>query len=137
MTVVVDASVAVKWVVPEPDSAAATALRSAGELIAPETWIVEAANALWKYVARGQLNATQAELRLAELRSAPVAASNIDQDIDDALELAIDLNHPIYDCLYLALALRLDAYVVTADRRFVALSGKRPDLAGRVRALTP
>lgn len=61
----------------------------------------------------------------------------IDVDIDAALQLAIDLNHPIYDCLYLALAIRLDTHVVTADRRFAALNGSRADLDGRVRTLTP
>ncbi|MBV9991903.1 MAG: type II toxin-antitoxin system VapC family toxin [Alphaproteobacteria bacterium] len=134
--IVVDASVAVKWVVQEPDSAAAEALRFAGELIAPENWLVEAANALWKYVVRRQLSAPQAEQRLLELRAAPVIASAIDPDIHSALQLAIDLNHPIYDCLYLALAIRLGTHVVTADRRFAALSGRRADLDGRVRSLT-
>ena len=55
--------------------------------------------------------------------------------LDSALDLAIQLNHPIYDCLYLALALRHDTDVITADRRFVSAIERRPELAGRVRLL--
>ena len=42
------------------------------------------------------------------------------QDFPAALELSLKLNHPLQDCLYLALAERLDATLVTADERFVA-----------------
>lgn len=135
MTIVVDASVALKWVMPEEQSAAAMALRSSVELIAPVIWITEAANGLWKYVARRELDLSEAQQRLSRLRSAPVAANAIDDDIEDALRLATELSHPVYDCLYLALALRRNTYVVTADGRFAALAGRKADLAGRIRRL--
>lgn len=135
MTVVVDASVALKWVVPEPGSIAAAALRTTPELVAPATWISEAANGLWKYVLRRELDPAGAAVRLQQLRDAPLVSIAIEMDIESALRLATDLNHPIYDCLYLALALRTDTYVVTADRRFVNLAGRRGDLADRIRPL--
>ena len=47
MSVVIDASVALKWVFDEPDSEAAEALRNE-ELIAPALWLAEAGNALWR-----------------------------------------------------------------------------------------
>jgi predicted nucleic acid-binding protein len=48
VTIVIDASVAVKWVVREPDSDAADALLDDIELIAPVLWLAEAANVLWR-----------------------------------------------------------------------------------------
>lgn len=135
MTVVIDSSVILKWVLPEPDSAAAFAVRSSEGLAAPTIWIAEAGNALWKHAIRGTIDATEAQELLFDLLSSPIATSPIETDIDAALRLATDLNHPIYDCLYLALALRTDSYVVTADRRFVDLGGRRGDLSGRIRPL--
>ena len=44
------------------------------------------------------------------------------------------LGHPIYDCLYLAVAIRHQTHVITADRRFAAI-GDRPEMSGRVRLL--
>lgn len=137
MKIVVDASVALKWVLDEPGSDAAIDLLSTSELAMPGIFMAEAANALWRHVTRKQIEMGEALDRLARLRSVRFETFLIEEDIEHALQLAIDLNHPIYDCLYLALALRLDTHVVTADRRFVALSGRRGDLAGRVRALTP
>jgi predicted nucleic acid-binding protein len=135
MTIVVDASVALKWVMAEDGSAAAAALRSSGELAAPSIWLTEAANGLWKYVARRELDISEAQQRLIQLRSAPVVTNAIDDDIEAAFRLAAELSHPVYDCLYLALALRKDTYVVTADKRFVALARRRADLAGRIQRL--
>ena len=42
-----------------------------------------------------------------------------------AFDLAVELDHEIYDCLYLALALALDCRLVTADDAFVAKAGRR------------
>jgi predicted nucleic acid-binding protein len=42
---------------------------------------------------------------------------------EDALRLAIDLDHPIYDCFYVALAMRNQAPLVTADRKLMELAG--------------
>jgi predicted nucleic acid-binding protein len=130
---VVDASVAVKWVVREPDSDAAAALRGE-QLIAPALWLAEAANVLWRRARIGDITAEEARSRLSELVNAPVASLPMEPYLDHALQLATELGHPIYDCIYLALALRQDTYVVTADGRFAA-AASRPVLNGRVRLL--
>ena len=119
MRLVIDASVALKWVIPEADSDAATALFDE-ELIAPSLWLAESASALWRHVRLQQMTPDQALGRLAELARAPVASLPIAAHIAAALQLAIELRHPIYDCLYLAVALSHDTLVVTADRRFAA-----------------
>lgn len=133
MTVVIDASVAVKWVLDEDGTEAAFALQ-AEPLTAPALWLLEAGNALWKRVSRGELSPEGADIRLAALSGMPVETTPIERDLAAALSLATTLRHPIHDCLYLAAAIREDAVVVTDDARFVrAVAGTA--YAERVRRL--
>ncbi len=136
MTIVIDASVALKWVLPEPGQAAADALLDE-DLMAPELWLLEAANALWRRVRRGEISGDEAEERLSELRNAPVGSVAIGEDIAAAARLANAIAHPVYDCLYLALAIRQNTHVVTADVRFHAAVRGTPALASAVRLLAP
>ncbi|MGK9171493.1 type II toxin-antitoxin system VapC family toxin [Inquilinus limosus] len=131
MSLVIDASVALKWVLDEPGQEAADALLDR-DLIAPSLWLIEAANALWRRSARGELTAAEADERLTELMQAPVAATPIEADIAATLALAAQLGHPVYDCLYLALAIREDTLVVTADARFHSAARGDPALVRRV-----
>ena len=135
MSIVIDASVALKWVLDEPGQQAADALLDE-ELIAPALWLVEAANALWRRSQRGEISAEEAAERLAELGSAPVATMAIEADVPMAVQLASAIGHPVYDCLYLALALREHTHVVTADARFHAAVQRSPDLKDAVRLLS-
>jgi predicted nucleic acid-binding protein len=131
--VVVDASVALKWVFDEPESEAAVALRNV-DLIAPVLWLVEAANALWRRMRIGEVTAREAVECLSELANAPVASLAMEPYLDRALELATEIGHPVYDCVP-PLALHHDTHVVTADRRFASVAG-REGFAGRVQLLT-
>lgn len=133
MRIVIDASVAVKWVLGETGSEAADALLDQ-DLMAPVIWLAEAANALWRRARIGDITAEQANARLSELLNAPVASLPIEPYLERALGLAMEIGHPVYDSLYLAVALRHDTHVVTADRR-LASAASRPGLAGRVRLL--
>ena len=134
MSIVIDASVALKWVLDEPGKEAADALLDE-ELIAPALWLLEAANALWKRAQRGEIGAVQAKDRLAELYNAPVTTTAIEDDLPAAADLAHALGHPVYDCLYLATAIRENTYVITADRRFHSVVDQSLDLKGVVRFL--
>ena len=134
MTVVIDASVALKWVLPEDNSDLAEALR-AENLIAPPLWLMEGANALWRNVRIGKISTSDAARLLNELSAAPITTSYKDGDVTEALDLAIKLAHQIYDCLYIALARRENTYVITADQRFADLAARFPDIAGCVRLL--
>ena len=134
MSIVIDASVALKWVLDEPGKEAADALLDE-ELIAPALWLLEAANALWKRAQRGEISAEQAKERLAELYNAPVTTTAIEDDLPAAAELANKLGHPVYDCLYLAAAIRENTYVITADRRFHAVVEQSPGLGGATQLL--
>jgi predicted nucleic acid-binding protein len=134
VSVVIDASVAVKWVLNERGTDAALALKDQ-PLVAPALWLAEAANALWRHVRLREMTTNEASARLAELMAAPVMSVAIEPHVPRALELAAELNHPVYDCLYLALALHEQAEMVTDDRRLAAAAARRAEFAGRVRLL--
>ena len=119
MTWVVDASVAVKWVVPEALSDNADRLLASGEeLVAPDLLPVEAANALWKKTTRKELAPREADQALALLFASGLVLQPTGPLLARAMALAHRLRHPVYDCVYLALAERERARFVTADARF-------------------
>ena len=120
MRFVVDASVTVKLLVDEPGSDTARELAASGhELHAPRLMASEAANALWLKARRGQIERPDAGAALAWLSDMPLRWHDDETVSAGAVRLALDLDHPVYDCMYLALAHRIGATVVTADRRFV------------------
>jgi predicted nucleic acid-binding protein len=122
--IIVDASVAVKWVLPETDSGPAVALREADALIAPSLVIAEIGNALWKSVLRGDVDKSDASAALQIAVGHFERFVSIDQLAARALELAVDLRHPIYDCLYLALAERERAPIVSADAKLLSAANR-------------
>lgn len=131
---VVDASVAVKWLIEEPGTEAAVALRD-GDLAAPALLRIEVANALRSLVARGTLTRTRAMALLGKFHPAPASIVQADEALERrALEIALDLSHPIYDCVYLALAERTSRTLATADARFLRALAGTPH-AGRAVAL--
>jgi predicted nucleic acid-binding protein len=133
MSIVVDASVTLKWVLNEPGTQAALALFG-HELIAPELWLTEAANALWRHVRLGEASAAEALARIDELANAPVASVSTEPFVRRSLEIALEIRHPVYDCLYLAVAEDRNTYVITDDRRlFMAASAA--GFADRIRLL--
>ena len=119
MRLVVDASVAVKWLIAEDGSDAADRLLTDDDdLHAPRLMASEVANALWRKVRLGEIERGQAGTLTAALSEMPVRWSADETVCADAVRLAVVLDRPVYDCVYLALAHRLDARLVTADERF-------------------
>jgi predicted nucleic acid-binding protein len=131
---VVDASVAVKWLVSEDFSAeAATLLDGQATLIAPDLLFAEATNALWALCRRGDIGEADFAEAVDALKAAPVAVPHPMRRLAaSAARLAIDLAHPAYDCFYLALAIQEQHPVVTADRRFYDVVRRHPYLVDRV-----
>ena len=131
---VIDASVAVKWLVHEPGSEAAReAAAGADELLAPTFILVEAANALGKRVRLGALGEESARSAWRELLDTPLILVAVELElVEDAMELGLRLRHPVQDCLYLALALHREARVLTADRKFGEAAHRLAELRDKV-----
>jgi predicted nucleic acid-binding protein len=124
MPVVVDASVAVKWVLNEVGSAQANAIREEEGLIAPSLIAVEIGSALWKAVRRGHVSRLNA---LAALQASLMPFSELAPNEtlhEQALSLALDVSHPVHDCFYLALAQRDDSPIITADEGMIVAARK-------------
>jgi len=118
---IVDASVAVKWFVAETDSLVADELSASNHrLFAPRLILTEVANALGRKAMTGLMSAVEACVYLRSLPQYFDGVLAVDELIEPALENACAIRHPIYDLIYLEAARRLDAQLVTADRRFTA-----------------
>ena len=131
---VIDASVAVKWLVTEAFSDQAASLLDARlTLIAPELLFAEAANALWAMCRRGDIAKDDFAMTIEVLKVAPIAVPTAMRRLAAAAgRLALDLDHPVYDCFYLALAVQEHYPIVTADRRFHDAVRAHPYLSERI-----
>ena len=116
MKLIVDASVAVKWLFTEDGTPESRRLLAHGiHLHAPDFILVEAANVIWKKVRRRNIDDPQPYFEeLASFQDVIVLQSSRDL-VARASAIAIAIDHPVYDCLYLACAEAEDAPLVTAD----------------------
>lgn len=115
---VVDASVAIKWFLPEPNSADADRLLSGNfQLLAPDLLAPEVGNILWKRIMRSELTVQKAHVIMRGLESLPVTLRSAGDLAENAMTVACGLKRSFYDSLYLALALTADCKLVTADRK--------------------
>jgi predicted nucleic acid-binding protein len=120
VSLVIDASVALKWFLAEDGSAQASSLLAVSDsLIAPDLILAEAINACWKAVRAGVMLPKQQEIVARRLPVAFDELVSMATLILRASALSGLLDHPAYDCFYLALAEQRDAPVVTADRRLL------------------
>ncbi len=127
MTLVVDASVALKWFVAEADSALALAVLASDEiLISPDLVVAELCNAAWRLWRKQEMTLDQVRIVADQASSAFAETSPSDALAAKAVDIAVRLDHPVYDCLYLALAEIREARLVTADRRLVSRVGDTP-----------
>ena len=131
MTWVVDASIAVKWVIPEVLSDKADRIRDGeDDVLAPDLLLVEVANALWKKTAAEEISAREAEAAFDLVKRSGLDLRPAAPLLPRAMDLARRLSHPVYDCVYLALAEREEAAFVTADQRLLRrLSTRRLDIS--------
>jgi predicted nucleic acid-binding protein len=134
---VIDASIAVKWVVEEAGTLEALSLRRRqARLIAPDLLVGECANVLWKKVRRNELSKDEAVLAAGLLQHADIELLPTRALLPAATSMAIELDHPAYDCVYIALAIANDCSFVTADQRFLRKLNQDRHAAFRERALS-
>ncbi|WP_421853490.1 type II toxin-antitoxin system VapC family toxin [Novosphingobium sp.] len=122
---VIDASVAVKWFVEEAASDQARTLLETmqGHLHVPDIFVVEVSSVLVRNAnsAKAEQSYYRAALwRMLDLidRQALLLERTSPGEVADAAGLALDLGHPLKDCIYLALAMKMGCELVTSDRRF-------------------
>lgn len=118
---VVDASVLLKWVIEERGTSEALALRK-HRLFAPDLIVAECANVFWKKVRRGEMGAEEAVMAAQLLERADIDLLPTRRLWSVATRWAVDLDHPAYDCIYLAAAASLSCPLVTADAALPRLS---------------
>ncbi len=135
-TLVIDASIAVKWVVDEEGTPQALKLRQRAKLIAPELLVAECANILWKKVRRDELSSEEALLAARLLQSVDIELTPTRSLLEAATRVAIELDHPAYDCLYLALAVERDCKFATPDERLLNKLDQRRRRLLRARAMS-
>lgn len=122
---VVDASVAAKWYLPEDGeelSAQARALldrydRNEVRFVVPDLFYVEIASAFWKAVRSGRVPRSLADQALELLTQREFATVASLKLIDRAFQIAASHNRSVYDSLYVALAVQAETHLVTADER--------------------
>ncbi len=124
MIYVLDASVAVKWLLPEPDSAKAVALRDdflngIHQFFAPDTFPIEVAHAHTRAERKGIIAPLEATLRLADILTAAPTLHGYLALLPRAVELSSQTRIGVYDCLYVALAERERCELLTADAKLL------------------
>jgi len=130
MVMVLDASVVVKWFVPEPLSAMAEAvLEEYSDFVAPELLRIEVSSGITRKVRNRELSASIAYEKLHDWKKF-LAANKIElipseELLEDAEKLSIELRHPLKDCFYLAAANQYKLPLFTADQVFIDAIGKR------------
>jgi predicted nucleic acid-binding protein len=122
MSLIVDASVAVKWFLDEEGCEQARALLDHEAVQAPDLILLETYNAVWKRWRRGEARPPQLRELVATLTRALDALHPLSTLADEAGRLAVELRHPVYDCTYLALAAREGLPLVTADEKLFRLA---------------
>ncbi|MBB3609786.1 type II toxin-antitoxin system VapC family toxin [Rhizobium sp. BK602] len=118
-TLVVDASIAIKWVIEEDGTPLAVRLRQNHRFAAPDLLTAECANILWKKTQRNELTAAEAAMAARLLERSNIELFGMRSLLTKATEMAISLGHPAYDCLYIGLAASHNWRFVTADQRLL------------------
>jgi predicted nucleic acid-binding protein len=130
---VIDASVVVKWFVPEIHSDAARRLLGLPhEYVAPDLLFAETANTIWKKTRRGELTAEEGQQLVADIGQIAVETVSCRALAEDAHALASATGRTVYDSMYVALAVRLNTRAITADERLESALKRIPAVAGHI-----
>lgn len=125
MKYILDASVALKWVLNEPDSGKARQLRDeyrrqTHELIAPDTFVAEISHALTRAERKKIIQVGESIQLVGDIMTTRPDLEPFLPLAPAALDLSSKTRIGFYDCLYLQLAEREKCQVVTADEKLVA-----------------
>jgi predicted nucleic acid-binding protein len=134
---IVDSSVVLKWFVDEPQRELAAALLDGEDiLIAPDLVLCEVTNALWRKARKGEVTPLQVAEAIHEMGSILVLRPVTPEMTESAFQIAQDIGHSVYDCLFLACAKLDEAELITADAKFLEKLTQK-DFVKNVRQLSP
>ena len=135
-TFVVDASVVIKWFVPEVHGdAARRLLEYSHQYVAPDLLFAETANAVWKKVRRGELSSRHGQRLVTDLGRVAVETVSCRALAADAHALATRIGRTVYDAIYLTLAVQLETRMITADERLARALAEIPLIATHVQTV--
>ena len=128
---VLDASVAAKWYLPNSTE---TFAEQAKEILAghvdyrvrlevPDFFWAELGNILWKAQRQGRLDENSVNKAVEDARGLGLATTMTESLLDDAMSIAMAAQRSVYDSLYVALAMHLNTELITADERLVNAVG--------------
>jgi len=132
---IVDASVAIKWclppgqeaLVPHANQLLASYRSGVEEFIVPDLFWMEVANALWKAVRKQKIDSVRAEKALRLVDDLGISTIPSHDLVPRAQQLAVAHDRTVYDCIYVALAVRAKGILITADERLAnALAARFP-----------
>jgi predicted nucleic acid-binding protein len=124
MRYVLDSNIALKWVLPEPDSPKAKQLRddlqkAVHELFSPTVFEIEIGHALTRAERQGKIAVGEAGILWADIMLTPPRLEQSGALLPRAIAISSAMRVGVYDCLYVALAEREACELLTADFRLV------------------
>jgi len=127
---VIDANVAIKWVLPEIYSDRALSLldNEQDEFLVPDFFFSEITNILWKRTQRGELTLESAAEKLSEIKQVDFAIFASFDLVSQALATSVQIHQAVYDCVYLTLAVNNRCQMITADERFINALGQNSNI---------
>jgi predicted nucleic acid-binding protein len=123
MIIVLDASAGIEIVLGrEGANRFETQVRTANKVITTDLYKAETANVIWKYVKADLLKKENAIRSLELCLNLIDDFIDISENIEEAINESIRLNHPVYDLLYFTLARRNGAMLLTPDKKLIRLA---------------
>ena len=121
---IIDASVAAHWFADTEFSASASPYRKLDDLIGPGLLLLETANVFYKQSRAGNIQPDLCVHGISDLSMLLAEIIPDQQLLPHAIRLALEWQHPVCDCLYIALALERREPIATADRKLALLAEK-------------
>jgi len=122
--VMVDANLAIKWIVSETGSDKAKTMRrewiqNGVLLLAPDLILLEIANALWKKVERGMIKRDAPVFSVPIEKLVPLDLVSSRGLVPPAQKISLDFHLSVYDAIYVAAAIKYQCPLFTADQKLM------------------
>ena len=125
MIIVLDTSAAIEIILNRKSSELfAEKIRQAEWVISPSLFISEVTNVFWKYQKFANYSYADCEKNIEQAIAIPDDYINDLELYREAFNMSCMLDHPVYDMLYLILARRNNALLLTMDKKLSTAAQK-------------